>query len=668
MKSISCITCLIVTIILLLVVCCCLLAIVGVGGSWVDKPASLATAVGKLPFTFESTPAPSPVLMMTPMPAGNTSLDVLEKTIVPTSDLRDLARRLEGKENIPIVLNPPSSFPKMGDVKSFWLTNMDSDNTFQVKATLREVGDNVYFWVQNGLSYDKKELKKLVDAFDKKIYPTDREFFGEEFKPGIDGDNRIYMLLARGLGSTIAAYFSSVDSYSALAHKYSNEHEMIFLNADNIKLGEEFTYGVLAHEFQHMIHWNQDRNEETWLNEGFSELASFLNGYGTGSFEYAFVSNPDHQLTYWPGGDADTSPYYGAAFLYTNYFLGRFGEKATQALVSNQSNGMVSVSEVLQELNARDPQTGKQLTAEDVFLDWAIATYLNNPHVDDGRYAYSEYKDVPRSSETETIEECPTSMQTYDVHQYGVDIIRIACRGKYQLRFEGTQQVKVLPLDMPKGLYAFWSNRGDESDMTLTRKFDFREVKDPITLTYSMWYDLEQNYDYVYLLASEDGERWEIIKTPSGTAEDPSGNSYGWGYNGSSGKGPRWVEEKVDLSAYAGKEIYLRFEYVTDAAVNGEGFLIDNISIPAVGYSTDFEKDDGGWVADGFVRLANVLPQKFRLALIKEKPLPVVEELTLKSDNSLSVPLNLKEDAILVIAATSQYTNQKAGYRLQIQD
>jgi hypothetical protein len=51
------------------------------------------------------------------------------------------------------------------------------------------------------------------------------------------------MLLARGMGSSIAAYFSSVDSYSTLAHEYSNEHEMIFLNADNIKLDENLLMG-----------------------------------------------------------------------------------------------------------------------------------------------------------------------------------------------------------------------------------------------------------------------------------------------------------------------------------------------------------------------------------------------------------------------------------------
>jgi bacillopeptidase F (M6 metalloprotease family) len=101
--------------------------------------------------------------------------------------------------------------------------------------------------------------------------------------------------------------------------------------------------------------------------------------------------------------------------------------------------------------------------------------------------------------------------------------------------------------------------------------------------------------------------------TPSGTGEDPSGNSYGWGYNGVSGG---WIEESVDLSIYAGKIVQLRFEYVTDAAVNGEGLLLDDISIEAVNTTTDFETDEGGWQPQGFVRVQNVLPQTFRLAWI----------------------------------------------------
>ncbi len=127
-----------------------------------------------------------------------------------------------------------------------------------------------------------------------------------------------------------------------------------------------------------------------------------------------------------------------------------------------------------------------------------------------------------------------------------------------------------------------------------------------------MWYDLETDYDYVFLEASTDGGKtWEILTTPSGTGEDPSGNSYGWGYNGQTNG---WVDEKVDLSQFAGQKVQIRFEYVTDAALNGEGFLLDDVQIDAINYQSDFETDDGGWEAAGFVRVENVLPQTYRLS------------------------------------------------------
>ena len=35
--------------------------------------------------------------------------------------------------------------------------------------------------------------------------------------------------------------------------------------------------------------------------------------------------------------------------------------------------------------------------------------------------------------------------------------------------------------------------------------------------------------------------------------------------------------EEVDLSQFAGKKVQIRFEYITDAAINGEGFLLDDV-------------------------------------------------------------------------------------------
>jgi immune inhibitor A len=171
--------------------------------------------------------------------------------------------------------------------------------------------------------------------------------------------------------------------------------------------------------------------------------------------------------------------------------------------------------------------------------------------------------------------------------------------------------------------------------------------------------------------ASTDGQTWQILKTPSGTDQDPSGNSYGWGYNGESGGGnqPAWIQENVDLSAYAGKQVQIRFEYVTDAAVNGEGLLLDDVSVPQVNYSTDFESDDGGWKGNGFVRIQNVLPQTFRLELIQEGGPTTVQDIAIPADNQVDIPLQIGgnvRDAVLVVSGTTRFTHQKAAYRYTI--
>ncbi len=156
--------------------------------------------------------------------------------------------------------------------------------------------------------------------------------------------------------------------------------------------------------------------------------------------------------------------------------------------------------------------------------------------------------------------------------------------------------------------------------MTLTRTFDLSGVSGPAALDYWVWYDIEEGYDYVYLEISDDaGATWTIVETPGGTADDPSGNSYGWGYNAfSGGSSPgTWIEERVDLSQYVGSEILVRFEYVTDAAVNGEGLLLDDVRLDAIGYQEGFESGDGGWEAEGFVRFYNQLPQTYQMALVE---------------------------------------------------
>ena len=200
----------------------------------------------------------------------------------------------------------------------------------------------------------------------------------------------------------------------------------------------------------------------------------------------------------------------------------------------------------------------------------------------------------------------------------------------------------------------------------------FPNVGGPIDFSYWTWYDLEAGYDYLYLEASTDGTHWDIVKTPSCTDKDTSGNSYGCGYTAKSGGGDaaKWINENVDLSKYAGKKIQLRFEYITDAAVEGDGMLLDDVSIDAINYRSDFEVDDGGWKPDGFARIENTLPQTYRLALIlKGSNKTSVQNIPIQSDQTADIPLSLKpgESAVLVITGTQRFTRLPAGYTIDDQ-
>jgi hypothetical protein len=512
------------------------------------------------------------------------------------------------------------------------------------------------------------EARQLVDTFDNEIYPKNREFFGEEWTPGIDGDPHIYILYARDLGGSVAGFFSSADETQPAIHEFSNGHEMFVFSADSVNLSSEFAYGVLAHEFQHMIHWHGDRNETVWINEGFSETAMLLNGYAVGGSDLVYTNDTDIQLNDWPNdGSAATTdfPHYGASFLFLNYFLNRFGEEATKALVREHANGLDGVDVALKNINATDPTTGQPILTEDLVIDWAVTNNLLDPTVGDGRFHYENYPDAFTANITESITDCPQAPLTRDVHQYGVDYIVFTCKGDHTINFTGSTTSKLLPVDAYSGVHAFWSNKGDSSDMTLTREFDLSNASGPIELKFKMWYDLETDYDYLYLLVSEDGEQWNIIQTPRGTGENKTGGAYGWGYND---KTREWVDETIDLSEYAGKKIFIRFEYVTDLAVNGEGFLLDDVQLDAINYSTDFETDNGGWDAQGFVLVENALPQTYRLALIKKGSSNTVEYITLDEEQSAQIPLSLGsgEEAVLVITGTTRYTRSTAAYQIEV--
>jgi bacillopeptidase F (M6 metalloprotease family) len=194
------------------------------------------------------------------------------------------------------------------------------------------------------------------------------------------------------------------------------------------------------------------------------------------------------------------------------------------------------------------------------------------------------------------------------------------------------------------------------------------------TLQFATWFDLEQNYDYAYVEASTDGQNWTTLKGNYTTTGNSAGANWGNGYTGESGgssggSSAQWVQESVDLSAYVGKKVQIRFEEVTDDAVNWQGFAVDAIRIPEIGFS-DKVLSDNGWVSNGFIRSQNELPEHFYMqALLYQGQTFTVTNVNVDlatGKGMLTVPnFGGKVDRVaLIISASAAETTLSANYAI----
>lgn len=166
----------------------------------------------------------------------------------------------------------------------------------------------------------------------------------------------------------------------------------------------------------------------------------------------------------------------------------------------------------------------------------------------------------------------------------------------------------VLPMNKPtEGIMEFFGGTGAEIDHTMTTSLDLTG-KTNVNLTYNIWYNIEENWDGGFVQVSEDGTTWKSLSTPHTVNDFNNPEGYPTildslpAYTGSSNG---WISENIDLSAYAGKRISLRFRYATDWGSELEGMLVDNVIVNADGtaiLSEGAEKDFGSFTCDGWER------------------------------------------------------------------
>ncbi len=614
----------------------CLLALVGLvallwlllgpygpPAPWEERPSAASSTPTPTPRPTpppSPRPTPSPTPEITPTPQarrGEETARRIAETTLPPRDLVDLAGRLlYGGKNLSRIAAQTAPPLAVGHKERFWVSN--SEQIRQITATLRLVTTHLYMYVEDGVSVDQGTLERAAQTFEDKIYPTCRQTFGQEWSPGVDGDPHLIVLHTHL--TEASGYFSSMNEVPQEVNPHSNQHEMFYMDLDSFIIGSRPYLSTLAHEFQHMIHWHLDPRNDTWVDEGLAQMAEEACGYDASDLVWSFLDNPDLQLTTWSDDPLASLPHYAASYLFFRYFVHRAGGMdALSTLLDPEADDFTAIERALERAGYR-PILPAPRSFDAFFADWSLANYLNDPAVGDGRYAYDPDLGLIPPWPAERAYRLPQTI-TATVYPYATDYIEVEAlqSGRLRIAFDGSEALPLLPVPPHSGTHFWWSNRGDRADSTLTRALDLRGTE-RATLRFWTAYEIETDYDYVYIEVSINGGRsWQILPGRYTTTSNPHGNNFGHGYTGVSGGGGRatWIQEEIDLSPFAGQAILLRFELVTDDAYNAPGLALDDLEIPEIGLFDDME-DPTGWETNGFVWVDNTVPVHFLVQVVAE--------------------------------------------------
>jgi immune inhibitor A len=160
------------------------------------------------------------------------------------------------------------------------------------------------------------------------------------------------------------------------------------------------------------------------------------------------------------------------------------------------------------------------------------------------------------------------------------------------------------------GTRQWWSGSADGLTNSLTRTVSL--PTGPASLTFQANYDIETGFDYAQVQV-DDGSGWASL--PSNLSTVKANN----GIDGSTKNA--YVQGTVDLSAYAGKTVQLRFLYTTDGGAAGNdaeagnnGLFLDDITLTADGnvvFSDGAETVDPAWTAVGFSAVGSSLTRAY---------------------------------------------------------
>jgi immune inhibitor A len=637
------------------------------------EPSATPTTVVPKTVTTVPTAAPTtaPTTTPTSAPSGSSTglnptatavvkfIPALAEPEIPTPpdrDLQDLGKRLIDGYTEPTTALVPEPLI-VGQQVDFWVSR-DNGNVL-VSGEVSYISEHVYWVFENGFIPDADDVQRVAEQFESEVWPAVIDVFGTPLKPGVDGDgdgdgDERMVVYTTVLRTGVAGYFSAADSYSSEIRPNSNQRVALYMSANRVRFTGDGYLSVIAHELQHATHFATDSSENSWVNEGLSEMAAEIAGF-VRSATSAFVRVPSTSLTAWAQDISLSSANYGAANLFFAFIATHYGGyEMLTAIAQDQLDGLASIDSAL-------ATQGFNVTANDVYADWLIANYLST---NEGPYGYANEVVPPVKN---IYKRAPDSLSG-SVRSFGADyVVTSSGSGRMTIEFTGEAETSLLNSAPYSGDTCWWSNQGDSIDSTLTRTVDLSSVE-TATLKYWVDYKIEEYWDYGYLMVStDDGATWDILDTNRAINFNPNGNAYGAGITGSS---LGWVQDSVDLSEYAGEIILLRFEYITDDAVYSKGACLDDFEIPELDWFDD-TSGPGDWIANGFAQVDETVPTQYLVQVIHEKKVgdPVVYQIPvgIDAEGSLTVEGVGDDDLIVaVISAVTRHSTIATEYTLRI--
>ncbi|MEH7116863.1 Ig-like domain-containing protein [Neobacillus vireti] len=286
---------------------------------------------------------------------------------------------------------------RVGDTKSFWVSNLETNASYQITAKLAYTGTKAEVWVYNN-QITSTDAQKLGTEFDNKIYPSVTNNFGKE--SDVNGDGKISILCFdiqdgfSGSGGYVAGYFYGGDLFDDTT---SNKSEIFYIDTYPL-MGTGSTkdvtasYETLAHEFQHMVNFNQNifiensnNNMDAWLNEGLSMAAEQIyTGAGLESRVDYYNSSTSiqngHSLLYWDYA-GDTLSNYSLSYLFVQYvkLQAGQGDKIFREILTDPDNNYKAIEDVAKKYISPTMTFGKLMT------DFRMALLLKQ---DTGLYGF----------------------------------------------------------------------------------------------------------------------------------------------------------------------------------------------------------------------------------------------------------------------------------------